>query len=60
MSGRAAGPALRAPRPEPDNESWVAVPDAAGLLRTEVLKPDGRRITIYRRSEDGQLDHRSQ
>lgn len=28
--------------------AWAAVADAAGLLRAEIIKADGRRLTVYR------------
>lgn len=53
-----ATPAGGGARPAPAGErrpdalagdlAWEEVADAAGLLRAEIIKADGRRLTVYR------------
>jgi hypothetical protein len=33
--------------------AWETVRDSAGLLRAEIRKADGRRLTVYRRPNSG-------
>lgn len=44
-----ADSALLAQAQDPDEGSWQLVRDAPGLLRIEIVKADGRRMTVYRR-----------
>lgn len=46
-----ADQALRGQEQGLDDRTAEAVRDAPGLLRTEIVKADGRRMTVYRRRD---------
>jgi len=49
VSETPAGQTPRAQDDDLDNSLWQAVREAPGLLRAEIVKADGRRLTSYRR-----------
>lgn len=51
VSATPADRALRGQQQDLDDRAWEAVRDAPGLLRTEILKAHGRRMTVYRRRD---------